>query len=1066
MKIKKSQFFGALAFLLWAPIPWLYFNPPDFLAGQPLAIYAVTLFFGGLSAAATALLISLRVRVSERTARTYVFLFVLAFVGAYQFSGLAPSWQCFGKKLQAAVGRAAGQNCTTTCTNNDKKPCSGWSSCWDKFVSCSATGKDQDGRNCQGCCFSCDVVCEDPDPPPSYQPPTVSGSVACSQIGSNGWCIGTSTLNLSASDPQGFALTMAGTINGSAFTCAVENTCSIALPEGNGSITYTATASTSGLSSSTGSTTWKRDVTAPVANAIYPSATGSNGWHITSPVAVSANGSDALSGLASAQVSVKGGAWQSNASLTDGTYTVNFRTVDNAGNSSTLLRTIKLDSTAPTVSPVIPSPDGLNGWFVTAPVNVSVNGLDTGSGLASALISVDGSTWQANASLSDGVYTLSFRSTDNAGNTATVTRTVKVDASIPSILTSISGTVGNSGWYTSQTTTAISANELSGIDHIEYNQNGTGWQDGSSFVSSEGINKIDIKIYDLAGNVASGSLEIKVDTTPPSISTSISGTEGLAGWYISQTRTTISVRDENSDIDRVEYNQNTAGWQEGSSVVSDDGVNTIGIRAYDVAGNMSTDSLEIKVDTIAPAVTPVVPSPDGLNNWFITAPIGVSANGSDSGSGLASAEVSVDGGKWQSDPSLSDGVYTVDFKSIDIAGNSTTASRTLKVDTVAPSLSTSISGTAGSMGWYVSQTRTTISARDETSGVDRIEYNQNNAGWKDGTSVVSKDGINDLDMRAYDLAGNMSSDSLRVKVDTVKPTSKFATPINGSTNTIVRGNYSLSGSSSDTISGVSAAEISLDGKTWLPLVISSSNKWAFDWDTSSWGDGVYTIVVRTTDIAGNTELIESGAHVTLLVNNAPPHIKLTPEWFIWQSGILVIKTEYFPLRDGMIVIADVQGRWPAVRIPFGEKYPAELKWDRRFANGVLAPSGNYRVTVSACNIYDLCSEKSATIKIPWYAVALPTAPILREMVEVEQEPTTQIEEPSATTVPPAVEISVKDSEIQPESQVEYETVPSLLSFVVFIALMWAISSAALADKRPVAIHAIANTIILQKQRRN
>jgi hypothetical protein len=215
MIIRKSQFFGLVSFLLWSPIPWLYLNPPDILAGQPLAVYVVFLFFGGLSSAATALLISLRARISERAARIYVFFFILAFVGAYQFSGLAPSWQCFGKRLEAAVGRAAGQNCTTTCTDNDKKPCSGWSSCWDKFVSCSSAGKDQEGRNCNGCCFSCDVVCEEEEPPPpSYQPPTVSGTVACSQAGSNGWCIGSATLNLSASDPQGFALTISGTIMG------------------------------------------------------------------------------------------------------------------------------------------------------------------------------------------------------------------------------------------------------------------------------------------------------------------------------------------------------------------------------------------------------------------------------------------------------------------------------------------------------------------------------------------------------------------------------------------------------------------------------------------------------------------------------------------------------------------------------------------------------------------------------------------------------------------------------------------------------------------------------------
>ena len=178
MKIQKSQCLTVLAFLLWSPIPWLYLNPPEILAGQPLAVYVVFLSFSGLSCAATALLISLRARISERAARFYVFFFILAFVGAYQFSGLAPSWQCFGKRLEAAVGRAAGQTCTTTCTDNDTKPCSGWSSCWDKFVSCSSAGKDQDGRNCNGCCFSCDVVCEEEEPPPpSYQPPTVSGTV-------------------------------------------------------------------------------------------------------------------------------------------------------------------------------------------------------------------------------------------------------------------------------------------------------------------------------------------------------------------------------------------------------------------------------------------------------------------------------------------------------------------------------------------------------------------------------------------------------------------------------------------------------------------------------------------------------------------------------------------------------------------------------------------------------------------------------------------------------------------------------------------------------------------------
>ena len=1063
MLVKKKLIFLALfGVALWGGVAWLFVTMPLFLiellpALLPISVFAFLLFLTGLillTLVAASVVRSLSPRYTGA-----VILMAASIIVLYNLSPLAPAWTCYGKRLYVATANAAGQNCTTTCTNNKKKPCGGWSSCWDKDISCSSAGIDQDGRPCQGCCFSCDVVCE-PEPDPD-QPPTISGSVACSQVGSNGWCLGTSTLNLTASDPQNYTLTISGTINGSAFTCAAGNTCSIALPEGNGSITYKATAPASGLSSSTGSTTWKRDVTAPVAYAAYPSSTGSNGWHITSPVAVSASGSsDAMSGLASAQVSINGGAWQSSASLSDGVYTINFRAVDNAGNSSTISRTVKVDATPPTVSPAVPSPDGLNGWFVTAPVVISVNGSDTGSGLASALLSVDGGGWQPNASLSDGVHTINFRSTDNAGNTTTVTKTVKVDTGLPSIVTSISGTAGNSGWYISQTTTTISANDLSGVDHIEYNQNASGWQNGSSVASDDGINAIEIRVYDVAGNMASGSLEVKVDTVAPSLSTSISGTAGNLGWYVSQTKTTISSSDGTSGVDRVEYNQNSAGWQNGSSVMNDDGMNTIAVRVYDVAGNMASDSIQIKVDTISPVATPIIPTPDGLNSWFVTAPIAVSANGSDSGSGLASADVSVGGGSWNSGASLSDGVHAVDFRAIDNAGNSATESRTIKVDTVAPSLSASIFGTKGNSNWYVNQTTTTISSSDGTSGVDRVEYNQNDAGWQNGSSVVSTDGINAISVRVYDVAGNMSSDSMHVKVDTVKPTSTFASPVNGSTNTLVRGTYSFSGSSSDATSGVSAAEISLDGTNWWPLGISSRDTWSFDWDTLSLPDGIYSVVVRTTDVAGNEESVASGAHVTLLVNNAPPHIKLTPEWFIWQSGSLLIKTEYFPLKDGLIVIADPQNRWPKVEIPFGGKYPTEIKWNRRFANRILAPIGNYDVTVSACNTYNLCSEKSAVIKIPWFAVTVPTAIVPTPVVGVAQEMQPEIKETS-TPVPPVAEAS--SIRIRPQSKKGLTPSASILTWVVLIALMWAIASAALADTRPAAILAIAKTIS-QKQK--
>jgi hypothetical protein len=491
--------------------------------------------------------------------------------------------------------------------------------------------------------------------------------------------------------------------------------------------------------------------------------------------------------------------------------------------------------------------------------------------------------------------------------------------------------------------------------------------------------------------------------------------------------------------------------------VSEDGTNNIAIRVFDAAGNMAEDTLKLNVDTTPPTVTPIIPLPDGLNNWFVAAPVKVSVEGSDSESGLANALLSLDELSWVPDASLSDGVHEISFKATDNAGNTSTVSRTVKMDTVAPTIVTQIVGTVGKLGWYVSETNTAILAADQTSGVDMIKYDQNKSGWQVGTSFVSKNGTNAILIEAYDLAGNRASDSLEIRVDTEKPNSRFTSPVNGSTDTLVRGSYSLSGVSADTISGVTGAEISLDGKNWLPLSIAGDATWTYNWDTSVWPDGLYPVMVRATDVAGNTESAGSGAQVAFVVNNAPPHIKLTPEWFIWQSGSLIIKTEYFPVKDGQIVIADPQNRWKKLEIPFGEKYPSEIRWDRKFTNGVLVPSGDYQVTVSACNVHDLCSQKSAIIKIPWYAVALPSSPVPTQLVEVEREEPPATEQP-ATSVSPDTELPITESEILPQLNPVQISSLVLLSLMVIVALMWAISSAALADKRHQAIRAIAATL--------
>lgn len=900
MKFKKSYLkkliiFLALGVALWGVVVWLFIAVPLFVVNAlpgllPLSVFAFLLFLAGLLMLTFSALSVVRANAPRFT--WTVILAASSMIVLYNLSPLAPAWRCFGKQLYVETANAAGKNCTTVCTNNKKKPCGGWSSCWDKNISCSASGIDQDGRPCQGCCFSCDVVCE-PEPDPD-QPPTIAGNITCSQWGSNGWCVGTESLSLTASDPQGYTLTISGSIGGTPFTCAAGNTCTKPLPDGNGAISYKVTASQSGKSVS-GNTSWKRDTTTPVVTQIVPSPTGSSGWFNTTPVAISAGGSDATSGLANAQVSVDGGAWQPNVSLTV-----------------------------------------------------------------------------------DDVYSIDFRATDNAGNITTSTRTISIDTILPEFTTSTSGATGNAPWYVSSATTTISPSDsLSGVDRVEYNQNSAGWQNGSSIVSDDGVNTITARVYDVAGNVASGSVSVSVDTVPPMITPSMSGTAGSNGWMISTGTVSAGVSDTTS---------------------------------------------------------------------------GVSGG----------ADVSLNGGSsWQSAPiSLSDGVYSMTFRAFDVAGNEGMASLNASIDTTDPDLSFVLNGTSGMNGWYVSDVDVTASAADALSGVDYSEVRANGGVWS--LQQTLSDGVHDLEARAGDLAGHTKSISGALRVDTNAPMSIFTSH---ASNKVVDGTVMLAGQSFDALSGLQSAEVSTDGEVTWNAATLSGGAWSYDWDTTVLQNGTYTVKMRAMDMAGNHE---NPIPLTLIVDNFPPNVKITNSWWIWESGTIKVSANGFPINEIKVTISDPKGRWPSVVLTYNPSTTSsDVTWDRRFSDGTLAPSGNYSVSVLACDIYGNCASDRGVINIPFIAPIPPTA--TPSPLPSPTSITTMTAVPSPiphvqTVVPQAPPIdNVEPVREQPTIVGHRARVLPILAVVSLIALMWAVSSAALADPRPKAILEIAKTI---SQKRN
>lgn len=74
-----------------------------------------------------------------------------------------------------------------------------------------------------------------------------------------------------------------------------------------------------------------------------------------------------------------------------------------------------------------------------------------------------------------------------------------------------------------------------------------------------------------------------------------------------------------------------------------------------------------------------------------------------------------------------------------------------------------------------------------------------------------------------------------------------------------------------------------------------------------------------------------------------------------------------------MTISDPENRWPPAVVNFKpDKVPDSVTWDRRFADGTLAPSGEYRVVVRACDVRDLCGSAWGIIAIPFVSTSTVT----------------------------------------------------------------------------------------------
>ena len=239
------------------------------------------------------------------------------------------------------------------------------------------------------------------------------------------------------------------------------------------------------------------DSTPPVVTPTITGPQGQNGWY-TGDVTVVWNTTDPDSGVTSAPCP--------SVTLTEDTTGQTLTcSATSAGGTSTQTVTIKRDATLPDVTVTPGGTQGQNGWY-TSDVTFETTRADATSGIASCEASgTDPLTTDAAS------HTAALSCTDNAGNTAQASVTVKRDATAPTASVTPSGTQGQNGWYTSDVSFSVTGQDnLSGVGTCTAPAALTA--DSAAYAATA-------TCTDNAGNTsAAASLTVKRDATRPVLS--------------------------------------------------------------------------------------------------------------------------------------------------------------------------------------------------------------------------------------------------------------------------------------------------------------------------------------------------------------------------------------------------------------------------------------------------------------------------------------------------------------------------------------------------------------------
>jgi hypothetical protein len=135
-----------------------------------------------------------------------------------------------------------------------------------------------------------------------------------------------------------------------------------------------------------------------------------------------------------------------------------------------------------------------------------------------------------------------------------------------------------------------------------------------------------------------------------------------------------------------------------------------------------------------------------------------------------------------------------------------------------------------------------------------------------------------------------------------------------------------------------------------------------------------------------------------------------------------------------------------------------VKWDRRFADGTLAPAGEYPVLAIACDVNGLCGQDIGRIVIPEVATSIATL-TPSPTVTSTLMPSVTLE---ATHIPPTPTLAAITL-VPEETPGPARSALPLWQIIGLLGLFMVIASASIVDPRPKALERLGETFKMMSQ---